>query len=116
MLLKAVGDDELIAEFNDSHTGEAQNIKQRKLHMPCHPWLECWHNAPYWHRPHKLTPKPARIIELAKEKVMANPETLTNLEILIQAQDLIREPRHWTQHNYDREEATEPHFEEAVRR
>lgn len=67
---------EVFVDLNDqrfivafSPAGEPLNIKQRKLHMPGHPWLECWFNAPYWHHSHKLTPKPARIIAAAKEKL-----------------------------------------------
>lgn len=53
-----------------SPEGEATNIKQRKKWAAGMPW-ECWHNASYWHHSHKLTPKPARIIEAAKEKMNA---------------------------------------------
>jgi hypothetical protein len=50
-----------------SAAGEPLNIKQRKKWAAGMPW-ECWHNAPYWHHSHKLTPKPAAIIAAAREK------------------------------------------------
>jgi len=69
MIFVTVADRRFIVDFED---GQPVRIKERKLFMPGHPYLESIYDAPYWSAKHHPVGGPktmvARILLAAKDQ------------------------------------------------